>query len=96
MIVTPTGIEDTLMRTPEVRIASVVVDDTSGRWVAATVPWRGTTVDVDACHRAIVAERGEQAAARVVIVPVDHIPLTGQGKPDRARIARLAGRPPRF
>ena len=90
-IVTPTAVEDTLMTATEVRLASVVVDPAHRRWVAAVVPWPGVTIDVDECLRAIRCRHGAEVAAWVVIVPVDHLPLTGQGKPDRARIAQLPG-----
>ncbi len=90
-LVTPTAVEDTLMTAPEVRLASVVVDAAHRRWVAAVVPWPGVTIDVDECLHAIRRRHGTEVAAWVVIVPVDHLPLTGQGKPDRARIAQLPG-----
>ena len=91
VLVTPTGMEDTLMRVADVRLASVVVDHGAHRWVAAVVAWPGAIVDPAACHAAIIAEHGGVAAEPVVIVPVDRIPVTGQGLPDRLHIAALAG-----
>ena len=38
-LVTPTGIEDTLMRRPDVRYAVVVADPERGRRIAAVLPW---------------------------------------------------------
>lgn len=89
-LVAPTAGEDALMRTSTVQAASVVVDHEARRWVAAVVAWPGAPVDVDACRAALAAALGARAADQVVLVPVDHIPLTGQGKPDRLAIAGLA------
>jgi acyl-CoA synthetase (AMP-forming)/AMP-acid ligase II len=89
-LVTPTAAEDALMRSPTVRVASVVADRATHRWLAAVVAWPGARVDVDACRAALAATLGRRAAAHVVLVPVHHVPLTGQGKPDRPAIARLA------
>ena len=83
-LVTPTGVEDTLMRLPAVRYAVVVAD--TGRRVAAVQPWDGAAVDPQACRDAAAGEHGADVAATLVVVELDEIPLTEQGKPDRAAI----------
>ena len=88
-MVSPTMVEDTLCRLPTVRYAVVVVDHANGRWVAATVPWPDSSLDEDECLRGLAAAFGETFAARVKIVPLDTMPLTEQGKPDREAIGRL-------
>jgi fatty-acyl-CoA synthase len=86
-LVTPTGIEDTLMRLPAVRYAVVVPDPAAGRRVVAVQSWDGgTAADPAACRAAVAAEHGEDVAATLVVVPTVDIPLTEQGKPDRAAI----------
>jgi len=90
-LVTPTGIEDTLMRLPGVRYAVVVADLAHGRRVAAVQSWAGVAddagpVDAPVCRDAVAAAHGEAVAATMVVVPLDDIPLTEQGKPDRAAI----------
>jgi fatty-acyl-CoA synthase len=90
-LVTPTGIEDTLMRRPAVRYAVVVADPVHGRRVAAVQSWAAVVdgadpVDARACRDAVAAEHGVDVAATLVVVPVDDVPLTEQGKPDRAAI----------
>ena len=56
---------------------------------AATVPWPDSSLDEDECLRGLAAAFGETFAARVKIVPLDTMPLTEQGKPDREAIGRL-------
>ncbi|HEY2191910.1 MAG TPA: AMP-binding protein [Actinomycetospora sp.] len=85
-LVTPTGIEDTLMRLPAVRYAVVVADLAHDRRLAAAQPWPGAEVDPTACRAAVATEHGEAVAATLVVVPLDDVPLTEQGKPDRAAI----------
>ncbi|MDD7937937.1 AMP-binding protein [Actinomycetospora lutea] len=87
-LVTPTGVEDTLMRLPAVRYAVVVAD--AGRRVAAVQPWDGATVDPQACRDAVAGEHGADVAATLVVVVLADVPLTEQGKPDRAAILAQA------
>jgi fatty-acyl-CoA synthase len=94
-LVTPTGLEDTLMRLPAVRYAVVVADLAHGRRVAAVQSWAAVVddagpVDIAACRDAVAVEHGESVAATLVVVPMDDIPLTEQGKPDRAAISAHA------
>jgi fatty-acyl-CoA synthase len=92
VMVSPTLVEDTLCRVPAVRFAVVVPDHDPGTWVAAVVPWPGAAVDPQECRAAVAAEHGTAAAAPVVVVPVDRVPLTEQGKPDRPAVRGLASR----
>jgi fatty-acyl-CoA synthase len=83
-------VQDTLCRVPGIRYAVVVPDQDTGRWVVAAV-----TADVgigSAARPAVAAEHGPSAAALLVVVPVDEVPLTEQGKPDRAAIRGLGAR----
>jgi fatty-acyl-CoA synthase len=59
-------------------------------WVAAAEAWPGATVDVEACHAAAAAEHGPDVAAALRLLPVERVPLTEQGKPDRRAIRTLA------
>ncbi|MGY1690715.1 class I adenylate-forming enzyme family protein [Geodermatophilus sp. SYSU D01105] len=90
VLVTPVGVQDTLCRVPEVRYAVVVVDRDHGTRIAAAVPWPGRTVLPDACRAAVAAEHGRAVADTVVVLPMDRIPLTEQGKPDRPELRRRA------
>jgi fatty-acyl-CoA synthase len=89
-LVTPTALEDTLMRRPAVRYAVVVADLARGRRVAAVQPWVSGTLDAAQCRDAVAAEHGDDVAATVVVVSMDDIPLTEQGKPDRAAVLEAA------
>jgi fatty-acyl-CoA synthase len=87
---TPTSIEETLCQMPEVRVAVVVTDDEADRWIAAVVPWEGALLDARTCLAGIARAQGNEAAARIVIIAIQTIPVTEQGKPDREAIKRLA------
>lgn len=93
-MVSPTLVEDTLCCTPTVRYAAVVVDHGNDRWVAAAVPWPGASLDEAECRRALAATYGETFNARLEIVPLESVPLTEQGKPDREAICRLSSSRP--
>ncbi len=86
-MVGPTLIEDTLCRQPSVRCAVVVAD--AGSWIAAALCWPGTAIDTASCLRAIRAEHGAETADGTLILPLDAVPLTEQGKPDREAIKTL-------
>jgi len=88
-MVTPTAVENTLCRLATVCYAVIVVDREVRSWIAAVVGWPGATADPAACRAAVAVEHGDAAAESMVVVPVDAIPLTEQGKPDRAAILRL-------
>ena len=88
-LITPTGIEDTLCHLPSVRYAVVVTDPERSRGVAAVEPWPGRVVDAAACRQAVAAAHGAAVAGALVLAPVGVVPLTEQGKPDRAAIREL-------
>jgi fatty-acyl-CoA synthase len=89
-LLAPPVVQDVLCRVPGVGFAVVVVDDGAGDWIAAVAPARGATVDPAACRSAVTAELGADVARRLLVLPLDRIPLTEQGKPDRPFIRRLA------
>jgi fatty-acyl-CoA synthase len=91
-MVSPLLVQDTLCRLPSVRYAVVVVDPVTGAWVVPAEAWPGATIDPAECVAAVAAAYGPSAADPLVILPVDHIPLTEQGKPDRTAITALPGR----
>jgi fatty-acyl-CoA synthase len=88
-MVSPTLIEETLCRLPEIRYAAVVVDQDQARRAAVVTPWPGMTIDHAACFGAVAAEFGEAVARSLLLLPRMAIPLTQQGKPDREAIRAL-------
>jgi fatty-acyl-CoA synthase len=50
--------------------------------------WAGLSIDDRTCRQAVADRFG--AAASLLVVPVDRMPLTEQGKPDRTAIKQLA------
>jgi fatty-acyl-CoA synthase len=87
-VVTPTAVQDTLCGLPGIRYAVVVPDRDTGRWVAAVVTT--ATPVAPAVRTAVAVAHGAEAADMLVVVPVERVPLTEQGKPDRPAI-RLLG-----
>jgi acyl-coenzyme A synthetase/AMP-(fatty) acid ligase len=87
---TPTSVEETLCQMREVRVAVVVADDEADRWIAAVVPWEGALLDARTCLAGIEEAQGHEAAALIVIIAIQNIPVTEQGKPDREAIKHLA------
>jgi fatty-acyl-CoA synthase len=87
--ISPTLIEDTLCRLPDIRSAAVVVDWDRARRVAVIIPWPGKAIDQVVYLRAVAAEYGQAVATSLLLVPRDTIPLTSQGKPDREAIRAL-------
>jgi fatty-acyl-CoA synthase len=87
---TPTDLQDTLCRQPSVRYADLVSDPHRRVRVAAAEAWPGGTVDVEACRTAVAAEHGPDVAAALRLLPVERVPLTEQGKPNRRAIWALA------
>jgi fatty-acyl-CoA synthase len=88
-MISPTLIEETLCRLPDIRYAAVVVDRDRGRRVAVIIPWHGKAIDQASYLRAVAAEFGQAVAASLLLLPRDTIPLTSQGKPDREAIRAL-------
>ncbi len=87
---TPTAVEETLCQMREVRVAVVVADDEADRWIAAVVPWEDALLEARSCLSGIAEAHGHEAAALIVIIAIQNIPVTEQGKPDREAIKRLA------
>jgi fatty-acyl-CoA synthase len=87
---TPAELQDTLCRQPSVRYADLVSDLDRGVRVAAAQAWPGGKVDVEACRAAVAAEHGPDVAASLRLLPVERVPLTEQGKPNRPAIWALA------
>jgi fatty-acyl-CoA synthase len=88
-VLAPIMIEDTLSQMAAVRAAVVVADNEADTWIGVVVPWEGVTIDPQACLTAIAAKHGPEAAARFVVITLENIPLTEQGKPDREAIKQL-------
>ena len=80
----PTLIQDRLCRISTVRYAVVVKDRNEDQWIAAVVPWIGLSVDTAQCLKAIAELH---STVPIFVVPLNQIPLTEQGKPDRTRSA---------
>jgi fatty-acyl-CoA synthase len=88
--VTTVDLQDTLCRVPSVRYAVLVADLDEGVRVAAVEAWSGGTVDAEECRAAVAAEHGAEVAASMHVLPVERVPLTEQGKPDRPAIRAAA------
>jgi fatty-acyl-CoA synthase len=88
-LVTPTAVQDLLCRRPDIRYAVIVADPDTDTRFAAVLPWPGQTVDASGSLDAISAAFGPSVAATVVVLALDQIPLTEQGKPNRPEIRRL-------
>ena len=89
-LVTPTALQDLLCRRSDVRYAVIVLDPGTATRIAAVLSWPGQTVDAAGCLDAITGAFGPSVASTVVVLPLDWIPLTEQGKPNRPEIRRLA------
>jgi fatty-acyl-CoA synthase len=88
-LISPTALQDLLCRRPDVRHAAIVLDPDTGTRVAAVRPWPGQTADTAGCLDTVRTAFGPPAASTVMILRVDRIPLTEQGKPDGPEIRRL-------
>lgn len=88
----PGELEETLRQLPAIRYAAVVATG-SGRAVATLEPWPGPEaepISYDTARQALAIEHGSANADAVHAVIVFHVPVTEQGKPDRAAITALA------
>jgi fatty-acyl-CoA synthase len=90
-MISPTLIEETLCRLPDIPYAAVVLDRDWGRRVAVIIPWLGKAIDQAGYLRAVAAEHGQAVATSLLLLPRDTIPLTSQGKPDREAIRDWGG-----
>jgi fatty-acyl-CoA synthase len=91
-LVTPTEIEDALCQYPSIRYAVVVRDADEHVTIAAVTAWAGLSIEGRICRQAIMDRFGAAPVASLVVVSVDHMPLTEQGKPNRTAIKQLARR----
>jgi fatty-acyl-CoA synthase len=89
-LVTPTEIEEALCEHPSVRYAVAVRDADEHVTIAAVTAWAGSSIEDRACRQAVMDRFGTSAVASFLVVSVDHMPLTEQGKPDRTAIKQLA------
>jgi fatty-acyl-CoA synthase len=89
-LVTPTGIEEALCQHLSIRYAVAIRD--ADVTIAAVTAWAGLSVVDRICRQAIMDRFGAAAVASLLVVPVDRMPLTEQGKPDRTAIKQLARR----
>jgi fatty-acyl-CoA synthase len=88
-LVTPTAVQDLLCRRPDIRYAVIVADPDTDTRFAAVLPWPEQKVDASGSLDTISTAFGPSVAATVVVLPLDQIPLTEQGKPNRPEIRRL-------
>jgi fatty-acyl-CoA synthase len=79
-----------LCQHPSIRYAVVIPD--ADVTIAAVSAWAGLSVVDRICRQAVMDHFGATAAGSLVVVPVDRMPLTEQGKPDRTAIKQLARR----
>jgi fatty-acyl-CoA synthase len=93
ILTSPTLIEDALCQLPAVRYAVVVVDKTlGGALIAAVVPWPGFSIDPEQCRNVIAKKSGSAIDRQIFVLSLGRVPLTKQGKPDRATLRLLADR----
>lgn len=85
-MVIPTLIQDRLCRIPTVRYAVVVRDPEENVWIAAVVPWSGSSIDTAQCRKVITEQH---PTAPIVVLSLPQVPLTEQGKVDRQAIRQL-------
>ena len=92
----PAQIETPLCTLPEVRYAVAVAvavatgDASCGHvWNAVIVPWPGERIDINRCRRALASACGAKVATAVRMTAAQRVPLTGQGKVDRAAIGQI-------
>ncbi|APR38728.1 class I adenylate-forming enzyme family protein [Paraburkholderia sp. SOS3] len=91
----PVQIESPLCALPEVRYAVAVAaapeDVARGYgWNAVAVPWPGKHIDFARCTRKLAAACGVNVARAVRVLAAQRVPLTEQGKADRAAIGQMA------
>ncbi|WP_250530004.1 AMP-binding protein [Caballeronia sp. ATUFL_F1_KS4A] len=88
-VVGPAQIETPLCALPDVRYARAVASADAARryvWDVVVVPWTGRRVDVARCMRALESACGVAVAKVVRMAAVQRVPLTEQGKVNRAAI----------
>jgi fatty-acyl-CoA synthase len=98
LAVGPTQIEDVLCRLPDVRYAvALTANKPAGQpgWNALIEPWVAGQADVARCMRRLEIVLGPLAARQIRVVVTDHVPLTEQGKADRAAMDMIVRGDPR-
>ena len=83
---------ETPCRHPSIRYAVVIKDADEHVTIAAATAGPRLSVEDRACHQAIIDRFGAATVAPLLVVAVDRMPLTEQGKPNRAAIKQLAHR----
>jgi fatty-acyl-CoA synthase len=81
--VSPVDLQDALCATPSVRYAVLLADPEHDVRIAAVEAWPGGAVDGEQCRDAL-------AGRPVQLLPVDRMPLTEQGKPNRPALRATA------
>jgi fatty-acyl-CoA synthase len=89
-LVTPTEIEEALCQHLSICYAVVIRD--ADVTIAAVSAWAELSVVDRVCRQAVVDRFGAVAVASLLVVPLDRMPLTEQGKPDRTAIKQIARR----
>ncbi|MEU2348460.1 AMP-binding protein [Modestobacter sp. NPDC049651] len=89
--VAPVDLQEALCRLPAVRYAVALPGPHPGTGLAAVEPWPGERVDADACRAAVAAAVDRTVAGTLQVLPVERMPVTEQGKPDRAALLEHAG-----
>jgi fatty-acyl-CoA synthase len=90
----PARIETPLCALPDVRYACAVASADAARgyvWDVVVVPWASKGVNIARCMRALETACGAHVAKAVRMAVVQQVPLTEQGKVNRAAIGRLCG-----
>ncbi|MFM0015888.1 AMP-binding protein [Paraburkholderia sediminicola] len=88
----PTLIEEVLCELSNVRYAAAFAANSDANeygWIAAVEPWDGKQVGVAQCVRALEAAFGVFIGNAVRICVANRLPLTEQGKVDRAAIVSI-------
>jgi acyl-coenzyme A synthetase/AMP-(fatty) acid ligase len=88
-LVSPVVLLDLLCRRGDVRYAVIVLDPDTGDRVAAVLPCPDRPVDTAGCLDTTAGAFGPSVVSSMRILPVDAIPLTEPGKPNRPEIRRL-------
>ncbi|GJH10504.1 AMP-binding protein [Caballeronia novacaledonica] len=91
-VIGPARIETPLCALPDVRYARAVASADVARgylWDVVVVPWAGKRVDIARCMRTLESACGVDVAKAVRMAAVQRVPLTEQGKVNRAAIERL-------
>jgi fatty-acyl-CoA synthase len=92
-LLSPAVLQELLCRRSDVRYAVIVLDPDTGTRIVVVLPWPGRTVDTTGCLDTIAEVFGSSVASTMAVLPMDRMPLTEQGKPNRPEIRRLGREP---